>query len=171
MLFEHHLAIEAPEGWTKGPSQVILNSSGELRSTPSFDGVPDSMDFVPEVPGNEYILIAKNLDGTIIEAGSNGAIVLAQVMRDTLQRFSEGRRVHELTDPEGNIFVLIAYEVDPENVEIPDFQAADVLADFSGPDGWDYSTRVLDEELLLDSPEIATVLAIRTDTNSTWEMR
>ena len=169
--FEQHQAIEAPVDWSKGPSQVALFSSGELRSQPSFDGIPDTMDFVPEIPGNEYVLIAKTLDATIIEAGPNGAIVQAEVMRDTLLRFDIGERVHELTNPEGNIFVLFAYEIDPLNIEIPDFQSAEFLSDLSAPEGWIYSSRILEEELILDTPDIATVLAIRTNTTSTWEMR
>ena len=42
--FAQHAAIEPPPGWSKAPTQVIL-PIGELRSTPSSDGVPDSMDF------------------------------------------------------------------------------------------------------------------------------
>ena len=119
--FEQWLAIEPPDGWTKGPAQVLVADEGEMRSLPSFEGVPDTMDFIEEVPGNEYQLIAKNLDGRIVEISGNGVIVEAQVMRDNLLRFDAGRRVHELTDPEGNVFVLFAYEVDPTNVVIPDF--------------------------------------------------
>ncbi|MDG2307660.1 MAG: hypothetical protein P8R42_23990 [Candidatus Binatia bacterium] len=58
-------AIVPPAGWTKGPAQVVI-PTGEIRSRPSFEGVPDSMDFVPEIPGNEYLLIVKNVDGRII---------------------------------------------------------------------------------------------------------
>jgi len=169
--FEQWLAIDPPEGWTKGPAQVLLASGGELRSNPSFDGVPDSMDFVPEIPGNEYELIVKNLDGRLISTGPGGLVVEAQVMRDTLLFFEAGRRVHELTDPEGNVFVLFAYGVDPADVVVPDFQNEDVLADLSAPEGWTYSTRILDEELALDTDGAATVLAIRGDTISTWEKR
>ncbi len=168
--FEQWLAIETPEGWTKGPSQVLL-PTGDLRSTPSFDGVPDSMDFVPEMPGNEYQLIAKALDGKLHQGEGGGLIAEVQVMRDTILIFAAGRRVHELTDPEGRVFVLFAYHVDPMNVEIPDFQDADLLADFTGPVGWTYSTRILNEELALDTPEVATVLAMRGELVTTWEER
>ena len=51
--FEQFAAIEVPDGWSKGPTQVLL-PKGEMRSTPSFEGVPDAMDFVDEVPGEEY---------------------------------------------------------------------------------------------------------------------
>ncbi len=32
--------------------------------------------------------------------------------------------------------------VDPTNADIPDFQNPDVLGDFTGPDGWIYTTRM-----------------------------
>ena len=169
--FEQHQAIDPPEGWTKGPTQVATFTSGELRSTPSFDGVPDAVDFIPDMPGAEYELIAKTLDGTLLEMGQGAVMVQARVMRDTLLTFAAGTRVHELTDPEDHIFVLFAYDVDPQHPDIPDFNEADVLGDFSGPSGWVYSTRMLDEDLVLDTPEIATVLAIRGDSTSTWQMR
>ena len=169
--FEQWLAIEPPEGWTKGPAQVALFSSGELRSTPFFEGVPVDMDFIEEVPGNEYQLIAKNLDGRLVEAGANGIVVEVQVMRDTLLRFDAGKRVHELTDPDGNVFVLFTYQVDPENVVIPDVEDPEFLGEFNPPTGWAYTSRILESELLLDTSEIATVLAIRGPVNSTWERR
>ena len=167
--FEQWLAIAPPEGWSRGPAQVTLFSSGEMRSTPSFDGIPDTMDFLEEVPGNEYQLIAKTLDGRIIQAGVEGTVVEAQVMRDTIFRFDAGVRVHELNDPDGDVYVLFAYEVDPKNVVIPDVQDPAFMGNFNPPDGWTYSSRVLEEELLLDTPEIATVLAIRGLVISTWE--
>lgn len=169
--FEQYLSIEPPEGWTKGPAQVAIFSSAELRSTPSFEGVPDAVDFLPEVPGDEYRLIAKNLDATLIERGANGVVARARVMRDTLFRYDAGLRIHELTDPDGNIFVLFAFGVDPTDPVIPDFDDPAVLGDFSGPAGWTYTSRVLEEELLMDVPEIAVVLAIRGRQNSTWQMR
>jgi len=168
--FEQFLAIEPRPGWSKGPTQVLI-PNGILRSTPSFEGVPSSMDFVPEIPGNEYKLIVKNLNAKVLEIRDGGAIVEATVMRDTLLRFPAGSRVHELTNPEGDVFVLFAHHVDPQNVVIPDFQDPNVLGDFPRPEGWVYSTRIIDEELALDSINNTTVLAIRTNHVSTWEKR
>ncbi len=169
--FEQWLAIDPPDGWSKGPAQVLLADEGEMRSTPSFDGVPDSVDFIPAVPGNEYKLIVKNLDATILERGPAGFVVQATVERDTLLRFSAGRRVHELTDTSGNTFVLFAYGVDPRDVVIPDFDDPDALGDFVAPTGWTYTSRVIDEDLSLDARGTTTVLAIRNELTSTWELR
>ena len=109
--------------------------------------------------------------GQLIDASGDDLIVEAQVMRDTLLRFDAGRRAHELTDPDGNVFVLFAYEVDPSDVVIPDFEDPGFMGDFTPPDGWTYGSRVLEEELLLETPDIATVLAFRGQVISTWEMR
>lgn len=168
--FEQFAAIEPPPEWSKGPTQVIL-PLGELRSTPSFDGVPSSMDFVPEIPGNEFELIAKVLDGSIVEFGDNGIMALVNVMRDTRFRFPAGSRVHEVTDPEGAIFVLFAYEVESEDFDSPDFEAADALAHYPVPEGWTYSTRIVDEELVMDSNDVATVLSIPRSPSSVWQQR
>ena len=169
--FEQHMAIEPPTGWTKGPSQVGVFSSGQMRSRPSFDGVPDAMDFVAEVPGKEYELIVKNLNAEFVGQAAGGIVVKAHVMRDTLLRFDAGRRVHEVTDPDGDVFVLFAHGVDPKNPAIPDFQDPKVLGDFTPPTGWSYSSRILSGDLLLDCPDTTHVLAFRGKTDTTWELR
>ena len=167
---EQQASIVPPEGWTKGPVQLTL-VTGELRSRPTFEGVEDAVDFLEDVPGEEYKLIAKNISGEIIEAGPNGFIAEVKVIRDTLLRFEAGGRVHEFTDPDGRVFVLFAHEVNPEDPDAIDFEAADALGEIYEPEGWTYSTRILEDALLLDTPEVATVLAIRGAVTSTWEMR
>ena len=167
--FEQVSRIDPPEGWTFGPTQILI-PLGEMRSRPSFDGVPDAMDFLDEVPGAEYKLIAKTLTAQIVEIGQNGIMVEAQVMRDTRLWFPVGRRVHQLTDPTGRTFVLFAYDIDPMTLAVPDFESIDALNGFNGPNGWTYTSRVVDEELVLDSDGVVTVLAIRGELTSTWEL-
>ena len=169
--FEQWLSIEALEGWKKGPTQVTVFSRAEMRSTPSFDGVPNTVDFLEDVPGAEYQLIAKNLDARIIEIGANGVVVESQVMRDTVFFYDSGTRIHELTSPKGEVFVLFAYGVDPDDLVIPDVQSVDFMSDFTPPMNWVYTSRVLEEMLIIDTPEVATVLAIRNEITSTWERR
>jgi hypothetical protein len=168
--WEQIAAIVPPPGWTKGPTQVLI-PTGEMRSRPSFEGVPDSMDFVPEIPGNEYLLIVKNVDGRIIEIGDMGIVVEAYVIRDTLLRFPPTCRVHELTDPDGNVFVLFAHGIDPQDPDRVSYLDADALSYLIPPEGWTYSTRLLTEELVLDADGSTTVLAIRGENESTWEKR
>ena len=168
--FEQLKSIDPPPGWSRGPTQVLLAQAGELRSTPC--GVPSSVDFLAEMPGNEYQLIAKPLGGELLEVSSQGIMVINQVQRDTLLRFSAGNRVHELTSPEGDIYVLFAYGVDSMDEPVPDFNRTDILDGYPTPTGWTYSSRVLERGLVLDSAGVVSVLAIRGDApSSTWEKR
>ncbi len=81
-----------------------------------------------------------------------------QVNRGAVFFFDAGKPVHELVDPDGLAYVMQAYclGVDPTLTQ-------DDLAALGGrldlPAGWSYRTRVLDEELIVDtSATIATVL-------------
>ena len=129
------------------------------------------MDLIPEIPGNEFELIAKTLTGSIVEMGDNGLMAMVEVMRDSLFRYPAGSRVHELTNPEENIFILFVYEVDSEDFDTSYFEAEDALTNHPVPEGWTYSTRILEEELVMESNDIATVLAIRGDIASVWQQR
>ncbi|MEE2834668.1 MAG: hypothetical protein VYB65_01460 [Myxococcota bacterium] len=174
--FEQWASIDPPEGWTKGPAQVAVFSEqhSTLRSYPVVEGHSDSVNFLDDVPGDEYRLIAINHSGRLVEHGPAGIVAEVQVQRDTLLVFTTGMRVHELTDPEGNVFVLFAHHVDTDDLEGADFQSEDALAYFTAPTDWTYSTRTLDEDLALDSNNhdgVVTVLAIRGPVNSTWEKR
>ena len=174
--FEQWESIEPTQGWTKGPAQVAVFSEqhSTLRSFPAVEGHPDSVDFLDDVPGEEYRVIAITLSGRLVESGPGGIVAEVQVQRDTLLVFTAGMRVHELTDPEGNVFVLFAHHVDTDDWEDADFQSEDALAYFTAPTDWTYSTRILDEDLALDSDNhdgVVTVLAIRGPINSTWEKR
>ena len=168
--FAQFAAIKPPSGWSKGPTQVIL-PAGKLRSVPSFDGVPGTMDFTDEIAGDEFKLIAKVLSGKIVEFGQNGPVVVVDVMRDTLFRFPTGTRVHELTNPKGEVFVLFAHEVESEDFTSPDFQAADALANHPVPGGWTYGTRILKAELVMESKDVASVLSFGGQTSSAWQRR
>ena len=65
--------IEPPTGWSKGPVQVAL-PIGTLLSTPSVEGEPTSVDFLPDMPGNEYKLIAVVRSGHLLESGGGGPV-------------------------------------------------------------------------------------------------
>lgn len=72
--------------------------------------------------------------------------------------FDAGRPVHELVDPTGTAYVMQAYcvGVDPTLSEEDLPQLGERL---DLPAGWTYRTRVLDDELVVDTTEtVATVL-------------
>ncbi len=174
--FEQWESIVPPQGWSKGPAQVAVFSAPDsvLRSYPPVVDHPAAVDFLSEVPGDEYKVIAITHSGRIVANGANGIVAEVQVERDTRLVFTAGMRVHELTAPEGDVFVLFAHHVDTAAWENTDFQSEDALDYLTAPEGWTYSTRTLDEELALDSESsqgVVTVLAIRGAVNSTWEKR
>jgi hypothetical protein len=80
------------------------------------------------------------------------------VNRGAVFFFDSGRPVHELVDVEGQAYVMQAYcvGVDPSLTE----EALGSLGErLALPEGWSFRSRVLDEELVVDtSATIATVL-------------
>lgn len=168
--FEQFDALTLPRGWRKSPKQIIL-PFGELLSHLSFEGVSSTLDLIPEIPGDEFQLIAKGLEGKIVNVSFSGIMIKSKVMRNTVLRYPAGRRVHELTDKDGNIYVLFAYEVKSVNFDRTFFEKDDVLLNYPRPKGWSYSSRIIDEDLILNSKGIVDVLAIRSDPSSVWEKR
>lgn len=168
--FEQFDALTLPRGWRKSPKQIIL-PVGELLSHLSFEGVSSTLDLIPEIPGDEFQLIAKGLEGKIVNVSFSGIMIKSKVMRNTVLRYPAGRRVHELTDKDGNIYVLFAYEVKSVNFDRTFFEKDDVLLNYPRPKGWSYSSRIINEDLILNSKGIVDVLAIRSDPSSVWEKR
>jgi hypothetical protein len=80
------------------------------------------------------------------------------VHRGAVFFFDAGRPVHELVNPDGVAYVMQAYcvGVDPTLTE----EGLESLGDHLDlPEGWSYRTRVLDDELVVDtSASVATVL-------------
>jgi len=168
--FEQFDALTLPRGWRKSPKQMIL-PVGELLSHPSFEGISNTLDLIPEIPGDEFQLIAKTLELKIVDISFSGIMIGSKVMRNTVLRYPVGRRVHELTDEDGNIYVLFAYEVKSVDFDRSFFEKPDVLSNYPHPKGWSYSSRIINEDLVLKSKGIVNVLAIRSKPSSVWEKR
>lgn len=91
------------------------------------------------------------------------------VERDTEFRFDAGREVHELTAPDGSIYVMQSYslEVDPTL----DVEALSAVGDrLQLPDGWTFTSRVLTEPLVVEDMDgIATV--VQDDLKNSYQLR
>jgi hypothetical protein len=80
------------------------------------------------------------------------------VNRSAVWHFDAGKPVYELVAPNGNVYVLQAYcvGVDPT---LEQSSLAGLEQRLALPDGWRFQTRVLDDELIIDTSErVATVL-------------
>ena len=168
--FEQFESLKPPRGWSKSPKQIII-PEGKLKNHLTLDGIPSSLNFISEIPGDEFKLIAKSIEGKIVKLGFNGIMVKTKVMRQTILNFPAGSRVHELTNSEGDTYVLFAYEVESVDFDRSYFQNINAMTDYPYPRGWVYSSRIINEDLELNSNGIATVLAIRTKPSSVWEKR
>lgn len=96
----------------------------------------------------------------VIELGDNAASVpytVRHVNRGAVFFFDAGKPVHELVDPDGTAYVMQAYciGVDPTITEASLPGLGERLA---LPDGWYYRTRILDEELVVDTSDALAVV-------------
>jgi hypothetical protein len=87
-----------------------------------------------------------------------GPYTLRQVNRGAVFFFDAGKPVYELVDPDGTAYVMQAYciGVDPTITA----ESLPTLGErLALPAGWSYRTRILDEELVVDtSATLATVV-------------
>ncbi len=93
--------------------------------------------------------------GTTMQAGP---YTIRNVNRGAVFFFDAGSRIYELVDPDAVAYVMQAYcvGVDPTLTEAALVTLGDRL---DLPGGWSYRTRVLDEELVVDtSASLATVI-------------
>ena len=89
---------------------------------------------------------------------SPGAYVERKVNRGAAFFWDAGKKVFELVNPQGVVYVMqaLCISVDPNMSE----QSLDTLGErLSMPEGWSYRVRVLSEELIVDTTAtVATVL-------------
>ena len=91
------------------------------------------------------------------------------VNRDTEFSFDAGRRIYELTAPDGSVYVMQSYsnQVDPK-------LTIDALANLGSvlklPAGWTFESRVLDEQLVVeDIDSVATV--VQDELQNSYQLR
>lgn len=97
----------------------------------------------------------------VVPLGARAGVVPYEVInvdRRAVWFFDAGKTVYELVDPEGEVYVMQArcVGVDPEMTE----EALESLGDrLALPEGWTYRTRILEEELVVDtSDHLASVV-------------
>lgn len=79
------------------------------------------------------------------------AYQVATVLRNNTWLFYAGRRVYELTGPDGNRYIMQSYsQIVDENLQLEDLES--LGARLALPSGWSFSTRVLVESLAV-APE------------------
>jgi hypothetical protein len=89
-----------------------------------------------------------------------------EVARDTAFIFAAGKPVFEMTDPSGNVYMMQSYAqiVDP-SLRLDDL--AELGSRLALPQGWAFSSRVLDADYRLEATGVAFV--VRDELQNTYQ--
>lgn len=136
---------------------VVVKLNGPRRWT--IDGIGTKVNTLEPVLREFNGILMRRL--AVIDLGDRpvpGPYTEVKVDRGAVFFYDVGRPVYELVAPDGKAFVMqaLCLGVDPSMAEetLPDLGARLAM-----PDGWSFRTRVLDEELVVDTTAtVATVL-------------
>lgn len=145
------------------PFQVILRlqlaaPTAVFNSMPP-QGVASSFEF----NGFTFNYIATLAGSSNLGAGSR----LLNVQRDTEGTYDTGSVVHEISDQDGNIYTLIGADVQFLQTSGLAMDELDAFNAISFPAGWSYSSRELDNPLVLNPGGLAIVYS---NGDSLWEL-
>ncbi len=151
------VSASLPPGFTAGSQQVFVLQSA--RSVGLVATNRPGADVLPDVPGDEFRLIAQptvvgfvGTDGSqqiVFPPNKAWAAFLVDVVSDRSHAWNAGDEIHELIAPDGTTYVLfgIEYGTDPAAFE----------TSFPVAEGWISRYRRLEDDLVLDSEGLARV--------------
>lgn len=152
-------AIVVPAGWEKAAPRVQLFQSGSVVLPTPPPGVAPDADFVPGIPGPEFVYTARVLGGAVVGFDAAlGFLSVAQVQRDNQLTYDAGTVVHEVIDTGGERYILFTFD-HAASLSTYDLLSVGSLAALGLPAGWSYESRVLSDALTIDSGGLATVFA------------
>lgn len=122
----------------------------------------------PTLFGDVAMTQRATLERRLLGGMTEEAYAPQEVARDTVFVFAAGKPVFELTDPQGQVYMMQSYAqmVDPalSLAELPELGSR-----LSLPEGWRYSTRVLDADYRLEANGLAVV--VRDELQNTYQRR
>lgn len=124
-----------------GPRYFVVDGSVDTAPPTKTDESAPQQE-IRSFGGIEMQLLATIGDGSA-QGAAYGPI---EVVRTITWTFNAGTEIYELTDPEGNTYVMQSYSL----IQDPTLTADDLasLGDrLELPDGWTYSARTLDEDI------------------------
>jgi hypothetical protein len=155
---EEFATVVPPAGFEKAPAKLFMPAEGVGTPATPPPGTPAALDLLLDVPGAEFDYIARVLNGALLGFDANfGVLATAEVERFIQFRYDAGDVVHELIDANGDPWILFSFALEL----LPDYDVDQVgsLAGLPIPAGWSYTSRVLDEELVISSNGLASIFA------------
>lgn len=150
--------VAAPPGFVKAQSKLFLADASSAVFPTAPPGVAQSLDLVLDIPGDDFGYIARVTGGELLGIVPGfGPLATSSVERQVRFRYDAGGVVHELADPDGFRWILFAFDL--QLMDDFDVEQIGSLATLPIPAGWSYESRVLEQDLFIDSQGLARVLA------------
>ena len=162
--FEQYLAAPPPgSNWARNSSagnpRLFLPNEGTSVPPVPPPGTALSLDLVPEIEGDDHFFIARVLGATFLGVGGQGIMANAQVARGTTMTFSAGSVIHKVASTNGVEYVL--FSINEIHTRTWNPSVVNGLAPFSIPVGWNYSSEVVLEDLVVGTPSgVANVFSV-----------
>jgi hypothetical protein len=148
---EQYTSMVLPAGYNKRNVRYLVpTTTGGFPATPPA-GVAASLDFVLDIPGDDFFFCCEVLSGAFLgfDSGTGTIFSTVTVKRSNVFHYAAGSVMHDAIDPLGNRYGLFLIDVDL--AETYDVEQLDGLAGIALPTGWTYESRVLDAPLALRS--------------------
>jgi hypothetical protein len=157
-------SVIAPEGSAKEGLRIRMQGKTTVTPLSPPPGIPAALDLSPEVPGAEMVYMMRALSVRPIGYRfSSGVQVRVLVERTTTFTYEAGSVVHELTDTDGDKWILFGMPLaltihDPQGEGDIDPTELDALRGLGGPWFWTYSSRMLTEDLTVSALGVTEII-------------
>jgi hypothetical protein len=91
-----------------------------------------------------------------------------QVMRDTVFTYDAGKPVFELTDPNGNVYVMQSYAQIVDKT-LTYKQLSSLASKLQLPTGWTYTTKTLQQDLKLDTTSTGVAYVVNDNLEDSYQ--
>lgn len=147
---------------------AVLKNGPRHWTIDGIEGRGESIGSAPTMFGTIAMTQRATLERKLFGGMTEQSYAPQEVDRDTVFVFAAGKPVFELTDPEGHVYMMQSYAqmVDPKLslADLPELGKRLTL-----PEGWRYSTRILDADYRLEAKGVAIV--VRDELQNTYQRR
>ena len=148
-------------------TRVIMNGPRHFVVDDSVGSLPEH-DYMNRSFGEIEMRYLTNLTISLSELAMRTPYEHREVNRSNTWLFNQGRRVYELTNPEGQSYIMQSYSMTMD----PDLDLNNLMTlgeRLMLPEGWTYSTRILEHNLEARNPN-GTAIVIQDELENTYQL-